>query len=56
MAEFVARDSLGANFLWCADIQQDVAELLYVDQVHYSPEGSKRLARCIVDGMREQRM
>jgi hypothetical protein len=56
MAEFVARNPLGVNFLWCADIQENVAELLYVDQVHYSPDMSRRVARCIVDRMLERGM
>jgi hypothetical protein len=44
----------GADFLWCADIQEGVRKLLYVDRMHYSPEMSARVARCIADGI-EQR-
>ena len=44
----------GEHFVWCADIQRDVQELLYVDQVHYSPDMSRRLARCIADAMVER--
>ena len=52
MAEYVRSNPLGPNFLWCADIQEGVEELLYVDQVHYSPGMSDRLAGCIVDLLR----
>jgi lysophospholipase L1-like esterase len=49
MRKFTDRHPLGSNFLWCADIQQEAEKLLYVDKVHYSPEMSKRVARCIAD-------
>lgn len=39
--------SLGDNFLWCADIQEEAEGLLYVDLVHYSPELNRRLAGTI---------
>jgi hypothetical protein len=47
MARFVRQHPLGEDFLWCADIQEGLAELLYVDSVHYSPRLSARLAGCI---------
>jgi hypothetical protein len=37
------------NFLWAADIQQDLAEALYVDQVHYTGEFSDRIAGMVAD-------
>ncbi len=40
--------SWGKNFLWCADIQQNIQKPLYVDIVHYSPEMCRLLAQCIV--------
>jgi hypothetical protein len=40
-------DSLGRNLIWCADIQKDLAEALYLDIVHYTPDMSKRVAQCI---------
>jgi lysophospholipase L1-like esterase len=36
-----------SNFLWCADIQEGLAEPLYVDAVHYDAAMSQRLARYI---------
>jgi hypothetical protein len=43
----VARTPLGANFLWCADIQEGVNEALYVDAVHYTASFSETVASCI---------
>ena len=42
---------LGADFVWCADIQEHVQKPLYVDQVHYTPAMARRVAGCIVKGM-----
>lgn len=47
MQELVARTPLGANFLWCADIQEGVNEALYVDAVHYTASFSETVASCI---------
>ena len=41
----------GSTLAWCADVQRDVRELLYVDQVHYSPDMSRRVAQCVVEAM-----
>ncbi|MFC1488232.1 hypothetical protein ACFL6B_00125 [Thermodesulfobacteriota bacterium] len=49
MSDFIKENSLGDNFLWCADIQKDLKESLYVDGVHYSAKMSKILANTIVD-------
>jgi hypothetical protein len=47
--EPIARQgALGPNFLWCADLQQDAKEALYVDIHHYTGKFSKRLAEAIV--------
>lgn len=35
------------DFLWCADIQKDVREMLYVDHVHYNAAGASLVAKCI---------
>lgn len=51
MAELVKLSDLGANFLWCADIQRDSKEGLYVDRVHYSARFSKQLAAHIAELM-----
>ncbi len=40
------------NFLWCADLQKDSHELLYVDLVHYSPKMMGMVAGCIADGVK----
>jgi hypothetical protein len=39
------------NFFWCADLQKDMHELLYVDEFHYSPKMTDIIAGCIVDGV-----
>jgi hypothetical protein len=35
------------NFLSCASIFEASNEILYVDHVHYNPQGNKRVAECI---------
>jgi lysophospholipase L1-like esterase len=47
MAQHVATHDMGANFAWCADIQDGIKRLLYIDQVHYNEDGSQRVADCI---------
>ena len=54
MADLVRREPPGRDFLWCADIQEGLDEPLYVDQVHYSPALSDRIATCIVDLLLER--
>ena len=39
------------KFLWCADIQNDIHEPLYVDNVHYSSKMIDMVAACITDGV-----
>jgi hypothetical protein len=39
------------NFLWCADLQKDLHEMLYVDLVHYSPKMTDMVAGCIAQGV-----
>lgn len=56
MAEFVHGHPQGTHFVWCADIQEELHELLYVDQVHYSPKMSERVARCIADHLLQHGM
>ena len=36
-----------ASFIWCADIQEGVAESFYLDEVHYNPALARRLAARI---------
>ncbi len=43
--------SLGENFLWLADMQENLKEPLYVDAVHYSARMSEMIAGRIVEKM-----
>jgi hypothetical protein len=56
MVDYAARTPLGDRFVWCADVGADGTERLYVDPVHYSPEMSERVARCIAEGVRTRRL
>lgn len=47
MAEWAKNHPKETNFLWCADLQEDVREPLYVDNVHYSPRLNRMLAETI---------
>lgn len=49
--EMKEKSSLGSNFLWCADMQQDMKQPLYVDVAHYTATFSKQLAVFIGDQM-----
>jgi len=54
MAE-LARDGVpGRNFLWCADIQAQAREGLYVDACHYNAKNSRNFASCIAQYITEQ--
>ena len=44
-------DVVGTEPLWCADVQENLRERLYVDLVHYTPAMARRVAACIVDQM-----
>ncbi|MFC1593744.1 SGNH/GDSL hydrolase family protein [Candidatus Omnitrophota bacterium] len=54
MKQIEKQGTLGNNFLWCADIQKDTQESLYVDQSHYNATMSKRLASYIVEQINER--
>jgi len=41
------RGVLGTNFLWCADLQADEHECLYVDLYHYTAKFSEKFAEAI---------
>ena len=41
------RGALGTNFLWCADLQADEHECLYVDLYHYTAKFSKKFGEAI---------
>jgi hypothetical protein len=49
MAELVATTPLGDNFVWCADMQKDSKEALYIDKLHYSASFSQQIADAIAD-------
>ena len=49
MEELIKKKPLGDNVLWCADIQQQLQEPLYVDKWHYSPKMSEMLAVTIAN-------
>jgi hypothetical protein len=54
MSKFVGQHPLGDGFLWAADMQEDLAEPLYVDSLHYSGRMSELFARSLVDAMSER--
>ncbi len=41
------RGELGTNFLWCADLQVDEHECLYVDLYHYTAKFSEKFGEAI---------
>ena len=47
MENYVRKNNMGKNFLWLADIQEDVKKPLYVDIDHYSAELSEEIAKRI---------
>jgi hypothetical protein len=49
MADFEKENTMGNNFIWCADIQSGLKEPFYVDQIHYSASFSKLIAEVIVN-------
>jgi hypothetical protein len=51
MADRMDEASVQGNFLWCADIQENLAEPLYVDKVHYTARMSALVASTISDGL-----
>jgi hypothetical protein len=53
MQEYITKNPLGANFLWSADIQRDLAEPLYVDKAHFTAAFSKRFASFIAEHLLE---
>lgn len=42
---------LGDNFIFCADIQETLDILLYIDRLHYSGSFSEKIAECILQGI-----
>ena len=56
MAKFRQEHPLGVNFLYCAEMQENAVEPLYVDTVHYSAKMSSLVAKTIFDMMRERNL
>ncbi|MDG1957926.1 MAG: SGNH/GDSL hydrolase family protein [Candidatus Binatia bacterium] len=56
MKERAKEQPLGQNFLWLAEMQRDMKEVLYVDYVHYSPKMSRLIAEQIDDRMRTREL
>ena len=51
MVEYTKKNDLDKNFLWCADIQENLREPLYVDQAHYSAKMCRILAETIAGSL-----
>jgi hypothetical protein len=56
MAAMCKSNAFGKHFLWCADVQEDKKECLYVDAHHYTARFAKELAQyvaglCRQDGL-----
>ncbi len=49
MAKMVAQESPTKNFIWAADIQEELKEPLYIDAFHYTAPMSKRIAEFILN-------
>ena len=45
---------LGKRFVWCADVQDRIPGLLYVDSVHYAAALSEAVAACMYDALVRQ--
>lgn len=54
MAEFGGKTPLGNSFIWAADIQEKMAEPLYVDAFHYTAPMSRQIAQFIYDEIRQR--
>ena len=55
-AGLLKKRPLGKNFLWCADMQENLSEPLYVDRVHYSAWMNRLIAHRIAELMIERRL
>ena len=42
---------LPPNFAWCADVQDGLHEMLYVDELHYRPALAQLVAQCTVQNL-----
>jgi hypothetical protein len=53
-AERLRQSPLGSDFLWAADIQEDLGEPLYVDRIHYTAAMNARLAEFVGRALEER--
>ena len=53
MEDFIKKNNMGKNFLWLADIQENIKKPLYVDIDHYSAELSEEIAKRIYNSLLE---
>jgi hypothetical protein len=51
MKKVVESDPPGNSFIWLADIQEDELQPLYLDNMHYTCEFSRTIARHIADAL-----
>ena len=56
MARLIKDRAPSNNFLWCADMQEQLHEPLYVDAVHYSAHMSELLAQQITQMLAERKI
>jgi len=56
MAEYVGRHEMQPNFLYLADMQEELSGMLYVDIVHYSGRMSREVAARIEACLRERKL
>lgn len=54
MARAVETEKLGPNFIWAADMQQNLKKPLYVDAVHYSGEMTNMIAKYILNVIKDR--
>jgi len=56
MANMYQAGLLGENFLWCADMQQNDKECLYVDRHHYTAKFANRFANAIAGAIKDKQL
>jgi hypothetical protein len=56
MSELRSNTITNSNFVWCADLQENLREPLYVDAVHYTASFSQTIAREISRAVVERQL
>lgn len=54
MAEYISKNPMPMNFIWCAGIQKNIDRHMYLDGAHYTRWGSMRVADCILEEMKSK--